>query len=328
MNSNGKIRSVDLRQDLDELIALYEACFAEEMASRGGDFREQLQSYQRIVPWLSFLGRFSSSFQHMFDSFAWEEDGRIVATVTLQKEGNDWTRWEIAMVATHPDYRRRGLAHKLLKHGMAYARAHGAEVCTLYVLAENTPAYKLYRSLGFVHYDSKTEFKLETVPEVQAEPANGYRLRRMKIGEWQTRYEVSCRETPQEVQDFLPVSQARLRVTALQRVLIPVLMRLQRVGSYPWAFEHDGRVVGYAHLEAQRTPQIPHRLVLKVEPAHRAALAEPALTLALETLQNYPRENLLCATRTSYTDLVDLLHQYGFVEIETQHWLGAKLEVA
>ena len=49
------------------------------------------------------------------------------------------------------------------------------------------------------------------------------------------------------------------------------------------------------------------------------------LTLALETLQEHAEGNTLITVRTANTDLVDLLEQYGFVEIETQHWLGAKL---
>lgn len=328
MSTVGKIRALDMQQDFDDLVALYEICFANELDNRGGDLREQFHSYQRILPWLSFLGRFSDSFQHMLDSFVWEVDGRIVASVTLQKQGNDRTRWEIAMVATHPDYRRQGLARALLRYGMAHARDHGGKVCTLYVLAENTPAYNLYRSLDFVHYDSKTEFKLETWPQVEAMPINGYTLRRMKIGEWQARYEISCRETPQEVQAFLPVSQAQSRVTSIQRVLVPALMRIQGLDSYLWALEREGQVVGYAHLEAQLKSKIPHRLMLKIEPAHRTALSEPVVTLALNILQDYPRENLLCTTRTSYTDVSDLLRRYGFVEIETQHWLGARLEAA
>ena len=74
-----QIRALDLRKDLDDLVVLFEICFADEMANRGGDFREQLASYRRLMPLLSLLGRFSNSFRHLLDGFVWEEDGRIVA---------------------------------------------------------------------------------------------------------------------------------------------------------------------------------------------------------------------------------------------------------
>jgi hypothetical protein len=50
------------------------------------------------------------------------------------------------------------------------------------------------------------------------------------------------------------------------------------------------------------------------------------LTLALETLHAYPRQNALIETRTMDRDVQDVLEKYGFVEIETSHRLGAKLD--
>jgi hypothetical protein len=147
----------------------------------------------------------------------------------------------------------------------------------------------------------------------------------MTIGEWRARYELALQETPRDVQAFLPVTEAQYHLSKLVRMVVPLLMRLQRLKSHPWAVEYEGQVVGYMHLYASRTARTPHELKLLVAPAHRAELAEPMLTLALETLQELPEGNTLITVRTAHTDLVDLLEQYGFVEIETQHWLGAKL---
>ena len=325
MSVAAKIRPLDLRQDQDEIAQLMGVCFTAELASRGGDYREQLDSARRLEPLMAVLGRFSDTFQHLFDGFVCEDQGRIVAMVVVQQAGNDKTRWTISSVGTHPDYRRRGLARQLMTHAMEHAKTHGAEVCTLYVLAENQAAYDLYRNLGFIHYDSTTELKLEGTPRVQAKPAAGYRFRAMKIGEWQARYELAIQETPSEVQALLPVTEAQYRVSRLVQLVIPLLMRLQRLKSHPWAVEHEGQVVGYMHLYASRTAKIPHDLKLAVVPAHRAELAEPMLTLALETLHEHPEGITLITVRTALTDLVSLLEQYGFVPIETQHWLGAKL---
>jgi ribosomal protein S18 acetylase RimI-like enzyme len=326
MTGNINLRTFDVRRDMEQLNQLTQICFAEELALRGGDFYEQLRSMRRVMPLIKALGRFSGTFRHLFDGFVIEDDGRIVATVFTQKT-RDKTQWEIGKVATHPNYRRRGLARRLITHAIEHAQAHGAEICTLYVLAENTPAYNLYRSLGFVHYDSLTELSLENLPEVQASPLNGYTLRPMKIGEGQERYEVTVRETPQKVRDFLPIRQQSYHIPTLARLAVPLLTRLQRLDNHLWAAEHNGQVVGYMNVEAHRA-QTPHRLILRLAPAHRAALAEPMLTLALQTLQDYPRENVLFSVRTDLTDLLDLVKSYGFVEIETQHWMGLKLAPA
>jgi ribosomal protein S18 acetylase RimI-like enzyme len=326
VNTSGKIKAFDIYKDLDALNELWETCFADELARRGGDIGEELRSLRRMMPLLSVLNWFSDGFRHLLDGFVWEEQGRIVSALLIQKEGNDKTRWEIGGVATLPDYRRRGLARKLISHAMDYARSHGGQICTLYVLAENTPAYNLYRSLGFVHYDSMTEFKLEMLPKEMAQPADGYTLRPMKVSEWQARYEVTLRETPQQVQDFMPVNLSRYRLSKLQQVIIPLLMRLQNTDSHSWAVEKNGQMVGYMHLAANRTGKANHSLRLKIDPDHRAALAGPMLTLALQRLQQYPRANTLITARTACSDMLDLLKKYGFIAIETQHWLGAKLE--
>ncbi len=277
------------------------------------------------MPLIALLGRVSKEFRHIFSGFVWEDQGRIVASAAIQKMGSDRTRWYIDAVATHPDYRRRGLARKLVTRVVEHARAHGAKVCILDVRANNPPAYALYRSLGFVHYDSTTELKLEDRPSVQAKPIDGYTLRPMKLGEWQAMCDLAVRTVPSEVQAFLPISQAQYRVSTLRRIFAPLIMRLQGIDAHRWAVEKDGLLVGYVRLFARRVPNIPHDLSLTIDPAHRAALAEPLLTLALETLQSYPRQNVLTVVRTTYDDLLALLKSYGFVEIETGHRLGAKL---
>lgn len=207
-----------------------------------------------------------------------------MASVTIQRMGNDKARWYIAAVATHPGYRRQGLARKLVTRAMEHATAHGAEVCTLDVRANNPPAYNLYRSLGFVHYDSTTELKLEELPIVRAKPTYGYTLRPMKVGEWRARHDLAVRDTPPEVAAFLPASEAEYRVSALMRLLSPLFMRLQRMDAHRWAAEKDGQLVGTMRLLARRVASTTHDLRLAIDPAYRDALVEPLLILALETL--------------------------------------------
>jgi ribosomal protein S18 acetylase RimI-like enzyme len=165
---SGKMRPLDIRRDLDGLGELIEIAFAGELARRGGDLRAELRLAQRMVPLILVLSQVSEGFRHVLDGFVWEDRGRIVASVTVQGMGDDRMRWYIGSVATHPDYRRRGLARLLVTRAMEHARAHGAEVCILDVRADNLPAYKLYLSLGYLHYDSTTELKLEELPLVQA----------------------------------------------------------------------------------------------------------------------------------------------------------------
>jgi ribosomal-protein-alanine N-acetyltransferase len=55
----------------------------------------------------------------------------------------------ILNVACHQDWRRRGLARKLLRHTLRFAQSTGARLVTLEVRRSNAPAIELYTQLGF-----------------------------------------------------------------------------------------------------------------------------------------------------------------------------------
>ena len=318
------IRAFDIRKDMDAMIGLVEAAFAGELDNWGGDFRDRMKMAKQMVPLLLVLSRVSKTFQHVFDGFVWEEQGCIVSMVNVQKTGLDTKRWLIGNVATHPDYRRRGLARKLVTCAMQHAQAHGAEICTLDVRIEATPAYNLYRSLGFVHFDSTAALKLETLPQVQARPLPGYSVRPMKLSEWQARYGLALRETPQDVQAYLPVRKADFNISPIEYIITPLAQHLQKMKIYRWAVEKDGYLVGNMFLSASKKAKIHHEMNIRIDPSDRPILAESLITLALETLQAYPRNIVRIEIRASYTDLLNKLKEFGFVEIEVNHRLGLK----
>jgi ribosomal protein S18 acetylase RimI-like enzyme len=322
--SDETLRPFDLHRDLDGMTDLIDAAFAGELQNWGGDFREQIRMAKQTVPMLTVLSRLSANFQHVFDGFVCETQGKIVSMVNVQKTGFDIKRWMIGNVATHPNCQRRGLARKLVSRAIEHARTNGAEVVMLDVRTTAQPAYNLYRSLGFVHYDSTTSLKLETLPQISPLSIPDYNLRALKLGEWQARYQLAVRETPQAVQDFLPVSETDFRVLPIEHATGFLAQKLQGMKIQRWAVERNGQVVAVMTLAARSNPKIHHELSLRIHPDHRTALAEPLLTLALAALQAYPRNILRIETRTSYTDLLAVFKKHGFIEIETNHRLGLK----
>lgn len=73
-------------------------------------------------------------------------DNRIVAFC------NYWlvtTEVHILAIATHPDYRGRGIAGVLLAHVLDVARKTGCSLATLEVRRTNQPAIALYERAGF-----------------------------------------------------------------------------------------------------------------------------------------------------------------------------------
>lgn len=328
--AEGTMRPLDIRRDIDGVAAVAEVAFAGEMARRGVNLSEEIRQVRRIIPVVFFLGSFSKFVRYMMMGYVWEIDGRIASVVLFHPQGNDKSRWYISTVATHPEHRRRGLARRLIERSIERARELGAKVFILDVLSNNPPAYNLYQNLGFVHYDSSTELKLEAWPNVEAEQLSGYRLRPMKISEWSARFDLALRETPAEVQAFMPLSEAQFRLSWLQRHTAPLMNRLQSVHVQRWAVEEagsagKGKIVATLTVRARKRAKNPHGLALSIDPAHRGELAEPLLTFALNRLQQYPPQKILTNVRTSETELLQLFERYGFVEIDRDDRLGMKL---
>lgn len=321
----GTLRALDVRQDLDALVDLTEVTFPDAMERRGGDLRSEIDRMKRLLPLILLLGRISSEMRHIFDGFVWEQNDQVVGMVLIQKMGNDPTRWLVGNVATHPDYRRRGIARHLVRRAMAYAREHGARACLLGVKEDNKAAFHLYHSIGFVQYDSTTELKLETLPQVQTVTALGYRLRPMKLGTWRRRYGLARRATPAGVQEFLPVSEGEYRVTPLGRWITPLLLLVQRLADHWWAADEGEHLAGWLRLLASRSQGRTHDLTLMLDPAHRGEVAWPLLSVALETLRRYPPGAATLSVRSSETELLDVLSRLGFCSVETTRRMGIKL---
>ncbi|KPH97211.1 FR47 domain protein [Actinobacteria bacterium OK074] len=74
------------------------------------------------------------------------EHGRLIALAGERLHPPGWT--EISAVCTHPDYRGRGLATRLVRAVAAGIRARG-EQPFLHARADNTHAIRLYESIGF-----------------------------------------------------------------------------------------------------------------------------------------------------------------------------------
>ncbi len=170
---SGCLRPLDLRRDFEGLSKLIETAFAEDFQRVGVQFQEELKAIRRLVPWVLLLGRFSRFFRELIGGYVWEDQGQIVGSVMVQPQGLERRKWYIGAVATHPEYRRKGIARRLMEAAIEHIRKRGGELALLFVRADNVPAYQLYLGLGFVHFDSTTQLRLDGVPDVEFKQAKG-----------------------------------------------------------------------------------------------------------------------------------------------------------
>lgn len=193
------------------------------------DIIRMIKSLRRLWPILRVLRVFSPALRDLFRGFVWEEDGQIAGAVMTQRHGTT-ALWEVGLVGVLPEYRRRGIARRLLARSLEDLRERGAEKASLGVIDQNVPAYSLYTSLGFEHYGGVAEFETDTseLPEVSAIPA-GYAEEPVKRSKsWRVRYDLDKRINPPELTRYEPVILGRYRPPILLRPILPLLHLLQR----------------------------------------------------------------------------------------------------
>ncbi len=323
------LRPLNLKQDFEELIPFYDQIFEKELSAKGASVRAMLSEMKAFIPFFRFLGIFSKNYRHALDGFVYENsEGKIVSTVNIGYSGNFW---EIAMVATHPDYRRRGLAKKLIFKSLDHAKKHNAEMCVLEVLEENEPAYKLYRNLGFQHFDTQAKLKLDSskLSSIsQQELQTGYSIKNRKRDK-QTgidMFELEERGTPQSVLDYSPINKIKYQKPFLVRLLRPLVKLFIRMKSFSWTIHYEDKLVGMLFTKIGKSKDSCHDMEVIVDPEHSKELTQPLINYALNHIKDNTAFDLNTITLIRKTDenLLGTLKNVGFETFETDHILGLK----
>jgi len=98
------------------------------------------------LPWPERSFRFELTENPASRSWVAEVDGRIVGMIV------NWLLVDevhVATIATHPDFRRQGIAKKLLAHTLRYMSDEGAITSFLEVRESNAVAREMYRKFGY-----------------------------------------------------------------------------------------------------------------------------------------------------------------------------------
>lgn len=119
---------------------------------------ESVNNLSRIWPVIRLAGLFARSVRDLLRGCVWEEDGKIVGTTIVQRHGSS-NVWIVGTVAVLLEYRRLGMARKLVERGIEIIREADGERAWLSVIDGNLPAKSLYENLGFEHYCGQIEFQ-------------------------------------------------------------------------------------------------------------------------------------------------------------------------
>lgn len=291
---------------------------------------DMVAGIRRLWPLIRIAQVFTPSLRHLLRGYFWEEEGRTAGIVIAQPRGKS-RNWMVTTVATHPDFRRRGIARKLVNAILAFVRREGGRQVALDVIAGNLPAYKLYESVGFRHFTSMFELEIPTPPATPAPQfPDGYRLLPLDMMDWQTRYDLEKRIVPAAVQEFETVDPARFQQPGIIRLIMPLINRIQGTRMVERSIQHiaSGQTVGRMLVTARTKPGGRHNLAARLDPAH-AHLA-PALLAGLlhEAAQGSAGQIIQMTVMGWQPELLAAAHAAGFKTRIEFHRMGLTLPQA
>ena len=110
---------------------------------------DQIIAIDRVsfsLPWPERSFRFDLTDNPASRCWVAEIDGKVVGMVVAWLIVDEV---HVATIATHPDFRRRGVAKKLLAHTLQHLKEEGAQSSFLEVRASNFAAQEMYRKFGY-----------------------------------------------------------------------------------------------------------------------------------------------------------------------------------
>jgi ribosomal protein S18 acetylase RimI-like enzyme len=157
LKSGGKADDVLIRDfrksDLDDLLILLPLSNAEEFRVTGFDPDHVRALVNRLYGWKAriLLGLLRLFGKEPLKFLVAVVDDKFVGTTVIETSGKAGS---ISVVMVHPDFRRRGIATKLMTTAIDFCRRKKKVRAVLGVLSENAIAKDLYVKLGFKPFES------------------------------------------------------------------------------------------------------------------------------------------------------------------------------
>src|ERR1044071_4866379 len=182
-NEHKHMRPLNVLRDLSAVADLIELCFLPTMDNDGPRYLSDMRRPSRDDSFLHWASRVTETASMPLMGYVWEENGRIIGNASLIPFRDKGKRiYLIANVATHPDYRRRGIGRALTERVMRQARDKKASATWLHVRDDNPGAIKMYQDLGF------QEIVRRTTWQATPDPRRSYLNTDIKIASRQTRF--------------------------------------------------------------------------------------------------------------------------------------------
>lgn len=279
-------RPVSIRTDLAHIADLIELAFAPSMDDAGRAAIREMRLITQVGPLMMVISGLNRVLGGLEDGFVWVDGGKIVGNVSVSAVAYPVSfgrGFVIANVATHPDYRRRGIARQLMMKSLEAIRKRGGQFAVLQVDAENDGAQMLYRDLGFraERVFARWHRPAHLRPPARLTPMPFVTLRDGR--EWRQEYDIARLTRPNERGGL-----AWLRPTHPD-LFRPYLLRtlglwVQGRREERWVMRTPDRRELAGSLRVESAFGGPDKLELLVAPFATGQVEEPLINFALRTI--------------------------------------------
>lgn len=85
------------------------------------ELSDSIKAIRKIWPLIRFGQLFSPQMRDILQGYLWEEEEQVAGIVLVDRRGSS-DSWMVSTVATHPDYRRRGIARQLVTRALTSSK--------------------------------------------------------------------------------------------------------------------------------------------------------------------------------------------------------------
>ena len=205
------MRPLNVLRDLSHVADLIELCFSPTMDADGQRYLADMRRASRDDSFSSWASRLNETTSLPMMGYVWEENGRIIGNASLIPFRDNGKRiFLVANVATHPDYRRRGIGRALTERVMKQARNKNASAIWLHVRDDNPGAIKLYEDLGFREIARRTTWTAAPDP-FSPKPDSDIQIISRHSHFWSRQLEWLRRLYPEALDWYQPLNTSALR---------------------------------------------------------------------------------------------------------------------
>jgi ribosomal protein S18 acetylase RimI-like enzyme len=274
---------------------------------------DSMQNTKRIWPLIRLTQWLSPALRDILHGQVWEEDGQMVGFTNANRQGGT-DIWYISAVGVHPEYRRQGIAQKLVQATISLIEEKGGSKIILDMTEGNTPAFNLYKKLGFEHYSSSGRY-IFTAAATPPKPdlSVGYTQEVIEYTDWQSRYGLESRITPKPLLKYEPVDQARYRRPLLARFLRPIVMAASGLDRTDVVIRDPvGQVVAWAWYETRTREGGVNTINILLDPAHPSLAEYLVQELLFKALTESPGHHVEIIVPTWMEGVTAAIRDAGF----------------